>query len=262
MLFDNKDKQWKFEYTRALTIGLTTGLLTGLAVPIAFGSLNLLSLISLIIILGIGAATVVIVKVWRYTSPVLADCVGVGLGAGLVSGVSSIAILDNLIVPVVLFTIISIALIVLTLKLYWEIKGRPKISSIWSNLLNKLHFHVPDKWHLFIVSLCLMAIFGYLIVNYTHFPIFVFYMAFVLFAAAIIAFVFGLMQGIFGKERMAPAKQLIIGLILLFILSMSYFWGISTVNINESLKWMIDGSNAIITGIVGALAYNIIKNLN
>ncbi|MFA5237310.1 MAG: hypothetical protein WC362_05580 [Methanoregula sp.] len=73
-----------------------------------------------------------------------------------------------------------------------------------------------------------------------------------------VCIIIGLFQGFIGKEQMSPTIHLIIGLISLTVLTMGFFWAISTVPVSETTSWMKDGTTTIFAGIAGAMAYDII----
>lgn len=80
-----------------------------------------------------------------------------------------------------------------------------------------------------------------------------------------VSFVFiwiGILQGIFGKDRISPALRLVVGMIALIVLSWGFYWSMSTINVTESTSWMKDGTTTIFSGIAGALAYDMITKLS
>jgi hypothetical protein len=245
------------KYVFSLTVGMIAGMLSGLAAQFAYDPSNTIALIAVFVILLGGIVVFIAVSLGKFTSVYLSDFVGVGLGTGLITGIGSIAIYKAYWGIELVVAIIFIVLFLITIAYYLKLNSKV-IQSLKCWFTNTTH--ISDNWYLFIVSLLLMVVFGILIANYAFFlpSLAVIYIAFTGFAASIIAFIFGLMQGIYGKAELAHAKRFIVALILIFVLSMGYFWAISTVNIGNSLKWMVDGSNAIISGVIGALAYDVI----
>ena len=113
-----------------------------------------------------------------------------------------------------------------------------------------------SKWFLLYVSLPITTILAIITIA-SH----ILNLQFLSLASAIILLIsfiplwFGLVQGLVGKENAAPAMQRVVGLMALIILAMFFFWAISTVNAAES--WMSDGAVAVVSGIIGAAAYDL-----
>nr|WP_320160403.1 hypothetical protein [uncultured Methanoregula sp.] len=98
-----------------------------------------------------------------------------------------------------------------------------------------------------------------IIISYfTGHPI-VFLVCGILWFVSFIPLPFGFMTGIFGRAEMSRVNTMIIGVITILIASMVVFWALSTVTVTDSTKWMVQGAETVITGVIGAFAYDIIS---
>ena len=116
-----------------------------------------------------------------------------------------------------------------------------------------------SDWFIFFVSLSLTAILGVIVVgsSLANIPI-LFAASVILLFVSLIPLWFGILQGILGKEKTSPAINIVLGIISLILLSMVFFWALSTIAVTDSSSWMKEGTTAVFAGIIGAIAYDII----
>ena len=116
-----------------------------------------------------------------------------------------------------------------------------------------------SDWFLFFISLSIAAMIGIIVLgsSLANIPI-LFVTSLILLFISIIPLWFGILQGIFGKERMYQPILMVLGLIAVLILSIGFFWALSTITVTDSTRWMKEGTSTVIAGIIGALAYDII----
>lgn len=115
-----------------------------------------------------------------------------------------------------------------------------------------------DWFPVFINLLLTSALEIIIIISYfTRFPI-VFLVCGILWLVSLLPLPFGFMTGIFGRGEMSRMNTMVLALISLLIVSMIFFWALSTVTVTDSTKWMTQGAEAVILGVIGAFAYDII----